>query len=373
MHSQIPVIHFLHAGGVAALATLFLLRFYSGLKWKSALALTLVGTVGYAVQVTRMVRSHDAGMEQTLLPVVASLVAGLAIAAKLYRKWLAAELTGAERTPGVAGFRAWFSGANLVLGIVFSVLTAWAFHVPVVTTVILTFAVFALYPGIITLNAPELAGADGGNSSNNTAAPDIGRERDRVLRMLEEGKISPDDGADLLKALGAEAQMSPPQVSVPRQRFFLIGALLVLFGFLIPWLRVDVGAEMNRAVRALAMPLEGLQNQMMPTATTGGVIATVKGGDLEYGMGWIMLIAGLGTSMLWLFAPTIDPATKRTVTLVSLVAGGVILLYVVSSAFRFLSFGAPVTLVGYVLIGTAAFRRKVIPKTPDYVPAAATN
>jgi hypothetical protein len=81
----------------------------------------------------------------------------------------------------------------------------------------------------------------------------LGREREKVLEMLESGKITVDESAELLHALGA----NPTTPEMPRApmtragRLVLCGAGLVLVGFLLPWFSFSPAAELSRTMEDL--------------------------------------------------------------------------------------------------------------------------
>jgi len=47
-------------------------------------------------------------------------------------------------------------------------------------------------------------------------------ERLQILKMIQEGKISPEEGARLLSALGAKKQAAPPPPGRPAARWFRV-------------------------------------------------------------------------------------------------------------------------------------------------------
>ena len=363
--------------GLLPVAGFFIFRVYSGLKWKGAILLAVACTVVFVGPVVFMVtddsrqmeqhmlryrheRSMDEAMAKAILALPFALLCGTAILAKLYQKWISEILTDGERQPGGNGFRAWFRVGNLVLALLFAASTSIAFDLPFFSLLMLSLGVFALYPLIKTLSCAE-ASLESEPTNGPTAPPiDTNAERDRVLRMLEQEKISPDDGADLLKAIGQGPDRTSPPVPAPQQRFFLAGALLVVFGFLLPWIAIDPGKELSSAMRKFSAPGLPAMSEVVPTIKTG--THYIRGGDLEHGLGWIVLIAGLATPAIWLFARSLDLTTKKTISLLALGIGGILLLYILSSAFRHLSFGFPVVLVGYALLTVAVFRKTRPPR-----------
>ncbi|MBN2138206.1 MAG: hypothetical protein JW720_10385 [Sedimentisphaerales bacterium] len=64
-------------------------------------------------------------------------------------------------------------------------------------------------------------------------------ERDRILKMVECGKISTDEGADLLDAMGRSSALRGQDKFSRLDLAILVGVALVILGFFLPW---DQGA-----------------------------------------------------------------------------------------------------------------------------------
>jgi len=368
MESQTTFSTAIAAAVLVAFLTLigvFVCRSYSRLSWKGAAALVVLMNVGAALFFLRILRegfvsNHSATNTSWYSILVAiSIVSGAAILGRLYSTWIDRNLTDEEKLAGSAGFRAWFRFGNLFFGILFSISTGLAFEIPIFIVLICTFAAFAAYP-LFTLisNAPPMMAED---MPQPPPMVDSNAERDRVLRMLEEEKISPDDGAELLRVIGTGAGTTQPPLCRPQQRFFLGGAILVLFGFLLPWISIDLGKEMSSMMKSAAVEIPGMTSVTTPAFTT--TRNYVNGGGIEHGLGWIVLFAGLATSVIWVFGRSIELQTRKMISLFALGIGSIILLYIVSFAFRHLSFGFPVVIVGYVLLGIAVFQKSVV-KSP---------
>ena len=94
----------------------------------------------------------------------------------------------------------------------------------------------------------------------------------------------------------------------------------------------------------------------MDTGTTN-----IAGGDVGYGLGWIVLLLGLGVAVLPYIAANLDPGTLRKAGLVGLGIGTLILLYLLSDLIRYVNIGIFLVLAGDVLefIGTLRERPTV--------------
>ena len=118
----------------------------------------------------------------------------IAFLSKLHSKWVEGHLTELEKAPGREGIRAWLSTGNIVFILSIALLSYLAFNISFFVMIVILFATLLAYP---LLNSPQ----------KNAAAPtqrqseDVSVERERILRMLENGKISPEESTDLLNAL----------------------------------------------------------------------------------------------------------------------------------------------------------------------------
>jgi hypothetical protein len=67
-------------------------------------------------------------------------------------------------------------------------------------------------------------------------------ERDRILKMVEQGKISGEESTELLNALGRANALRGQERFSPADITMLVGVALVVLGFFLPWayVRMDV-------------------------------------------------------------------------------------------------------------------------------------
>ncbi len=116
----------------------------------------------------------------------------------LYRKWIGNHLTEQEKIPGMDGIRAWLRAGNLIccFGMAFC---AWRYlhYPPIITTfvkvLILTIGGLLVYPVLNMLSHfvnRQTAGKE-----------DLGHASEKILELLEQGKITPQESAELLGAL----------------------------------------------------------------------------------------------------------------------------------------------------------------------------
>lgn len=172
------------------------------------------------------------GVQLAAMGLAAVFVAGLA--GKWWGKWIGGHLSDAERSPTARGGQAWLSTANLVCaaGAVLCVWVGWGTDAMEITLVIVVGGLVA-YPLMQTLQpasapaapaipaaAPEVlpspVTATPSTVTSRAAATHIAgdvsvldSQRDRVLRLLEEGKISAKECADLLAVLNQSSSPVP--------------------------------------------------------------------------------------------------------------------------------------------------------------------
>jgi threonine/homoserine efflux transporter RhtA len=90
---------------------------------------------------------------------------------------------------------------------------------------------------------------------------------------------------------------------------------------------------------------------------------TVRGGDLNYGLGWWMLVLALATATLPFIWPTTreNRQTQRSVALIALAAGAILVLYVLVGSLSAAAIGIMLVAVGYVLLWIGAVREYLRP------------
>jgi hypothetical protein len=262
-------------------------------------------------------------------------------AIRLFNKWTGPLLTEAEKVRGSEGFRAWLGVRNVSLAVLIS-LCAWlgygySFWAMLVVTagLVLAYPIFTTIDraaGLVTPPPPPV---------------DLTNERQRVLKLLEDGKITADECAELLNSLGEMAKPTASPIlppATPVRKLLLIGGMLVLVGFFLPWISINPDEELSRAQQQLS--------QIMPNTIQTFQVSTrtmhFSGGETG-NLGWLVLFFGVGAAALPYFSANIRFGTRRSIMLVALSVGALILLYVLTSRFHNASIGLLVTTVGYVM------------------------
>ena len=313
---------------------------------------TIIATIAggyYGVQQADQ-RGEELGVRDFGL--AALLLAGIPLVSKLYLAWIGGNLSEQEKAPGAAGIRAWLGPVNLILAVIVSISAAVGFGYPLLGILALTVAALLAYPVLMTVSQPEPSPVRSEPGENLTS------EREKVLALLEAGKITAEESAELLNALGTTVRAPERQQTPlpPSQRTTLIGAAMVLIGFFLPWFSINLGQEVQRlagdvqqqisqAVPGMPQIMPGLVSQW--SSNTGSI--EVAGGDIKHGLGWIILLASIGTAVLPLVAQHLDAQTQRLVTLIVQGAGTLLLVYLLGSSPRWINIGIVLAAAGYAV------------------------
>jgi hypothetical protein len=280
-----------------------------------------------------------------------ALALGALFLLRLYRRWTSDQLTEAERSPDGRGMRAWLSAGDVLSAVLIALLGWIGFGVSFWT--LLTFLLLAIiaYPVLNIVRQP---------GPRPVPREDISPERGRVLRMLEEGKITAEESAELLNALGQTVQRAaePPATSARGSRLLFLGMALVVVGFfLLPWFVTDQPGR--HAPTAMTWSDGGsLLNRY--SMFTGNWSRHIHAGDVPYGLGWLVLLLAIGAAALPRLT-VFDRQTQRTLMLLALGMGALVLLYLITRNLGYVSIGLLLALVGYVVefLGFVEERRTV--------------
>jgi hypothetical protein len=305
-------------------------------------------------------RPDDSSRMLALAALIFAVGFAFGLLIKVYRAWVLDAATAAERGPNSAGFRAWLSPMNCLTVIFLAIAAAVA-----------TGSAWGLFFGALglLLAYPILNTAMKSEPVLPAQEPeDLASERQRVLALVEAGKVSAEDGAELITALGqsrvVQAEQSNPLSG--GRRVILLGAMLVLLGFCLPWFEIRMDEVMKEAMQGMqqvvgqAMPAFAQENPanpnvqfgLLPGAQSAPVqnvsLLMLRGGDLAYGLGWFIMIAAVGTAVLpfvWQTRPG-NRQQHRGVSLVAVGAGSIALLYLIFG----LAMGPSRVQIGFVLV-----------------------
>ncbi|MGA2543729.1 MAG: hypothetical protein ABSG78_19445 [Verrucomicrobiota bacterium] len=274
-----------------------------------------------------------------LLPLVA-----IPFLAKLYLTWIAGAVTDDEKAPGIQGVRAWLRGGNSGCAVLMALCFWFGFGYSFWGSLALALMALLAFPFLNMATATTTAQAP--------AAPTdaLSPERERVLKMLDGGKITASESAELLNALGQSAQPhTAPSAPAPHRKMVLIGLALLLVGFFLPWFVIktgDVQSAMNNLMSQMPMA-QSMPNVsgMMPQ----GMKVSITGGDIGHGLGWCVLLLGIVAAALPYVAANLDSRTCQKASLITLGAGAIILIYLLTENIRFAGIGLVLGLAGYAL------------------------
>ena len=288
------------------------------------------------------------------------VMCGLGLLGKVYQAWIQGSATPAERELNAQGIRAWLGVGNLVMGTLFVATAYVARGWNPIGTIALVAGLLLAYP---LMNIVMKTG----ESPMNHETEEVADERRRVLAMVEAGKISGEDGAELIGALGqSHATASPAGLSLSgNRRVMLLGAVLVVVGFCLPWFSINLGQESRDM-------MDGMQQQMqtfggnvpqMPSMPTFQNTLEVHGGDIEHGLGWIILAMSAAVALLPLVWPTRreNRDQQRAATLIGTIIGTVLVMYLVAKLYRFVDIGIIVVVAGYVVSWVGVAREYLLP------------
>jgi hypothetical protein len=326
-------------------------------------ALASIGLGAYRVNDTEPIRLHRYGLRGDLPEAISIIcmfllpLVTIPFLSKLYLGWIAGDLTEAEKVPGLEGVRAWLRGGNLVCAIVLSFCLWFGMGYSFWISLLLALSALLVFPILRIATAPAIVPA----ANNDALSP----ERERVLKMLDDGKITAQESAELLNALGHSVPSRAPQLApAPHRKMVWIGAAVLLIGFFLPWFAFNPQRTVNDAMSQVPLP-QGMHmpnlGGIMPQSTT----VYIAGGDIAHGLGWWVLLLGILTAALPFISTNLDAQTCQKICIVALGVGAIILLYLLTENFLqaekvlYVSMGIVVCLVGYVLqfVGVLKERR----------------
>jgi hypothetical protein len=269
----------------------------------------------------------------------------LVLLVKIHSKWIAGRLTDAEKKPGLEGARAWLGTGNLVLVALLSLLAWLVFDYSTVSTALLGLLVLLTYPGLVSIAA---------FLREPPPPPANASERQRVLTMLDNGKITTSECAELLSALNYSEKPLAAAVPTAPSKLALIGTALLFIGFFLPWFSVNPQAEATRLAQSLPM---GREFATLVNNNLNLQSVHISGSEVQHGLGWLVLLLGLSVAALPYLPLNLSEGMRQRATLVGLLAGAVILVYLLTENLRFVSFGLLLVLLGYGLQLAATLHR----------------
>ena len=290
------------------------------------------------------------------------------LGAKLYHKWIGGNFTPEERAPGAEGVRAWLKGGNLVIAALIPLFAwlgyGWSFPVILLVTVGALLAPPLLnFSRSAQVAEPSAAPVIAPDAPKQT---DVSPERERILKMVEEGKITAADSATLLAALGgAQHAAAPDAAMTPARKLVCAGAALVLVGFFLPWFSFNAGDEVKHGMNEVAGQLGQLMPNMHGSLPSGGLpfdfntpSIHANGGEMPHGLGWLALVLAVGAAALPFVAATMARQAQRTLAFVALGVGVFAVIYLLMQDVRHAGIGMILALAGYALEFAGTLRER---------------
>jgi hypothetical protein len=162
----------------------------------AAMGIGIVATRQHLEFVGRHLEHRDP-IDRTFVPIACFLFVLVVVPflVRLVRAWLLDDLTDAERRPNAEGMRAWLRGGNLLCALAIPALGWYGYGYSGWALLVVTLMALEARP----LLASAMQSSDSGATENDVLRSD----HDRIMRLLESGKIRADEASDLLSALGA--------------------------------------------------------------------------------------------------------------------------------------------------------------------------
>ena len=237
----------------------------------------------------------------------------------------------------------------------------------------LAFGILLAFPLVNTMTDSTNNPSDAAPAATENLSP----ERERVLRLLEQGKVTAEDAAELLAALAATVAPPAPVSTIEpwtaARKLSLVGASIVLIGFFLPWYTINPGREVAKLTNAMncADAADDRERQQMSGATrrcrrcrTRGWLhlrrmaatSAFAGGDVQHGLGWLALVLGLATAGIPYVVTGLSRDARGKLSLATGTLGAIIVIYLITARPSLVAVGLPLTLIGFAVELFALYR-----------------
>lgn len=280
---------------------------------------------------------------------------------KLYLKWICGELSPEEKAPNQDGIRAWLRGGNLICSLGIACCAWLGFDYSFWGVLVLTIGLLVAYPLFnLVSQSPSTE-----NAHTPGPAGDLSVEREKIFQLLESGKITASESADLLNALGESVKQTTQHSGWASalnhaQKMILAGGVLVLLSFFLPWFSVYPRLEMNQLIQQTQsmMPESSGIPKVSPDFNMVPESLKIHGGDIHHGLGWLVLLLAAGAIALPHLATHMNRRTQWNISIVLLGMGAFVTIYLFAGNLRFVSIGILLALLGYLLVITGFMKQR---------------
>jgi hypothetical protein len=195
-------------------------------------------------------------------------------------------------------------------------------------------------------------------------------QRDEILQMVNDGRLTAKEAADLLLAydgIPSSHREDEPvsSVNLSSHLLVLLGVVMLIIGFFLPWIYIDVtevlsnprneltNTNANLSAPEVAMSRVSTQLQKLHiTPSTDAsqqakFIYSASGADIK--LSWVFLLANLIVAAVSLFQKH-SGSTHLAIQCVAIIYSLLIMIYIATTGVEFLSVGYFVSFIGYLAL-----------------------
>ena len=177
-------------------------------------------------------------------------------------------------------------------------------------------------------------------------------ERQRTLEMVEQGKITAEEGAELLEALGRSNAMLGQDKFSRLDMLILAGVAVAVFGFFLPWIKIYIpnfpqfqSKFMGGAVNPLASLVKGVR----------GLNYVFQSGYNTGAIGWAVLVVAILGAVPVFITPKNFLYKISMLQIFLLVLGGLLVISIMIRVSNSMQIGLPICMVGFVIATAGCF------------------
>ena len=179
-------------------------------------------------------------------------------------------------------------------------------------------------------------------------------ERQRTLEMVQEGKISAEEGAELLDALGRSNAMLGQDKFSRLDMLILAGVAIAVLGFFLPWVHINIryfSQSQLQQLDKMSAPLYDINKSMHDVYGEG----IYQSGYQTGAIGWAVLIVAIIGAVPVFITPKNFLYKISMLQIFLLLLGGALVISLLLRTGSRMGAGLPVCLAGFVLALLACF------------------